>query len=161
MSVERKRTKIDRSEAIAQLNYWRAQDGEFIMERFGGPTKPTEASSEEIPQNQEATAKYFNEELRRTLAVLISRLPKSMHYDLEDWWYYEEIQRLLYGFYRYTQRHQGHPFSKQAFLGYLDGNLRWGYAAKQFLRQRNRQSRELYQGSLENTPSSENLSGDR
>ena len=130
------------------------------MERFGGPTKPTEASSEEIPQNQEATAKSFNEGLRRTLAFLRSRLPKAMRYDVEDWWYYEEIPRLLYGFYRHTQRHQGHPFSKQAFLGYLNGNLRRGFAANQYLRQRNRQSRELSQGSLENIPSSENLSED-
>src|SRR5664279_4026647 len=57
--------------------------------------------------------------------------------------YYQRIPRLLYGFYRYTQRHQGYPFSKQAFLGYLDGNLRRGFAANQYLRQRNRQSREL------------------
>jgi hypothetical protein len=159
-SVERKRARIDRSEAIAQLNYWRAQDGEFITEHFGGPRKPTEALSDEPPENQEATAKSFNEGLRRTLAVLISRLPKAMRYDVEDWWYYEEIPRLLYGFYRYTQRHPGHPFSKQAFLGYLNGNLRRGYAANQYLRQRNRQSRELSQGSLQNIPSSENLSED-
>lgn len=83
-----------------------------------------------------------------------------MHYDLEDLWHYEEIPRLLYGFYRYTQRHQEHPFSKQASLGYLNGNLRRGFAARQYLRQRNRQSRELSQGSLENIISSENLSDD-
>ena len=89
------------------------------MERFGGPKKPTEASPDEIAQNQEATGKHFNEGLRGTLAFLRSRLPKAMHHDLEDWWYYEEIPRLLYGFYRYTQQHPGHPFSKHAFLHYL------------------------------------------
>jgi hypothetical protein len=100
------------------------------------------------------------EGLRRTLAFLISRLPKSMQHDLEDWRYYEEIPRLLYGFFRYTQRHEGHPFSRQAFLGYLNDNLRRGFAAKQYLRRRNLHSRELPQRSLENIPSSENLSGD-
>jgi hypothetical protein len=159
-SVERKRARIDRSEAIAQLNYWRAQDGEFVMERFGGPKERTEASSDETPENQAATAKSFNEGLRRTIAFLLSRLPKSTRHEVEDWWYYEEIPRLLYGFYRYTQRHPGHPFSKQAFLGYLNGNLRRGYAANQYLRQRNRQSRELSQGSLESIPSSENFAAD-
>lgn len=138
-----KRSKVDRSEAIVQITLWQKLDEELQIKRFGGSIAFEDVDEmvnadvkDDEARDTEDTSTFFNEGLRRLSDWLARQLQNHPAAEVAEWWAYEEVPRLLYRFYHYTEKNPNHPFSRNGLLKYLAANIARGYAVVQFLRQK-------------------------